>query len=215
VKAMEEQEVKKILGERPVLLVIDVQHDFIDADGAVPCPATSTASVSEMVLNVRKLVDAAQAAKIPTIFTKEIHRVDMRDMGRELDGDEPQHCLEGTKGPIILDEVLPGEKLGQHQYLVPKRRYSAFVNTDIMTLLNGFKADTLILTGAATNVCVHYTGADAHQYDFKIRVVEEATAGTNAELHESALKSLNYLQHGARISINLVLEAMKNFRFPH
>lgn len=206
---------KKILGERPVLLVIDVQHDFIDPDGAVPCPATSVSSVSEMVSNVRKLIDAAQNSQIPTIFTKEIHRPDMKDMGRELDGDEPQHCLEGTKGAVILDEVLPGEKLGRYQYLVPKRRYSAFVNTDIMTLLNGFKADILILTGAATNVCVHYTGADAHQYDFKIRVVDEATAGTNPELHESALKSLSYLQREARVNINLVLEAMKNFEFPH
>ncbi|MEK0319274.1 MAG: cysteine hydrolase family protein, partial [Nitrosopumilus sp.] len=104
---MEQQEAQKILGERPVLLVIDVQHDFMDSDGAVPCPATSTSSVEEMVSNVKKLIDAAQAAKIPTIFTKEIHRPDMKDMGRELDGDEPEHCLEGTKGPIILDEVLP------------------------------------------------------------------------------------------------------------
>ena len=157
---MEQQEAQKILGERQTLLIIDVQHDFIDADGAVPFPATSTSTVAEMVSNVKKLIDAAQAAKIPTIFTKEIHRPDMKDMGRELDGDEPEHCLEGTKGPIILDEVLPGEKLGEYQYLVPKRRYSAFVNTDIMTLLNAFKTDTLILTGAATNVCVHYTGAD-------------------------------------------------------
>jgi len=187
----------------------------MDSDGAVPCPATSTSSVDEMVSNVKKLIDAAQAAKIPTIFTKEIHRPDMKDMGRELDGDEPEHCLEGTKGPIILDEVLPGEKLGDYQYLVPKRRYSAFVNTDIMTLLNGFKSDTLILTGAATNVCVHYTGADAHQYDFKIKVVEEATAGTTKESHEAALNALNYLQHGARVSIDKVLEAMKDFKFPH
>jgi len=211
---MEQQEAQKILGERPTLLVIDVQHDFMDSDGAVPCPATSTSSVAEMVSNVKKLIDAAQAAKIPTIFTKEIHRPDMKDMGRELDGDEPEHCLEGTKGPIILDEVLPGEKLGEYQYLVPKRRYSAFVNTDIMTLLNGFKTDTLILTGAATNVCVHYTGADAHQYDFKIKVVEEATAGTTKESHEAALSALNYLQHGARVSIDKVLEAMKDFKFP-
>lgn len=212
---MAQQESKNILGIHPVLLVIDVQHDFMDSDGAVPCPATSTSSVAEMISNVRKLIDAAQAAKIPAIFTKEIHRSDMKDMGRELDGDEPQHCLEGTKGPVILDEVLPGEKLGEYQYLVPKRRYSAFVNTDIMTILNAFKADTLILTGAATNVCVHYTGADAHQYDFKIKVVEEATAGTTKEAHEAALNALNYLQHGARVPIDKVLEAMKDFKFPH
>ena len=212
---MTQQEAQNFLGKHPVLLVIDVQHDFMDSDGAVPCPATSTSSVGEMVNNVRKLIDAAQAAKIPTIFTKEIHRKDMKDMGRELDGDEPEHCLEGTKGPVILDEVLPAEKLGEYQYLVPKRRYSAFVNTDIMTLLNSFKADTLILTGAATNVCVHYTGADAHQYDFKIKVVVEATAGTSKESHEAALNALNYLQHGAKVPIELVLEAMKDFKFPH
>ena len=212
---MNQEEAQKILGERPTLLIIDVQHDFIDADGAVPCPATSTSGVDEMVSNVKKLVDAAQASKIPTIFTKETHRPDMKDMGRELDGDEPEHCLEGTKGPIILDEVLPGEQPREYQYLVPKRRYSAFVNTDIMTLLSGFKTDTIILTGAATNVCVHYTGADAHQLDFRIKVVEEATAGSSKESHEAALAALNYLQHGARVSIDTVLEAMKNFQFPH
>ena len=59
---MEQQEAQKILGERPTLLIIDVQHDFIDADGAVPCPATSTSTVAEMGSNVKKLIDAAQAA---------------------------------------------------------------------------------------------------------------------------------------------------------
>lgn len=212
---MNQEEVQKVLGKRPCLLIIDVQHDFIDADGAVPCPVTSTSDVDEMVSNVKKLVDAAQAAKIPTIFTKEVHRRDMKDMGRELDGDEPEHCLEGTKGATILDEVLPGEQLGERQYLVQKRRYSAFVNTDIMTLLSGHNIDTIILTGAATNVCVHYTGADAHQLDFKIKVVEEATAGSSKKSHEAALVALDYLQHGARVSIYKVLEAMKNFQFPH
>jgi hypothetical protein len=30
-----------LLGKSPVLLVIDVQHEFLDSNGAVPCPATS------------------------------------------------------------------------------------------------------------------------------------------------------------------------------
>jgi len=200
------------LGKHPVLLVIDVQHEFMDSDGAVPCPATSVSSVKEVIGNIRRLVEAAKISKIPTIFTKEIHRASMIDMGRELDGDEPEHCLEGTKGPVILEEVLPGEKLDENQYLVPKRRYSGFIGTDLIFLLNALKADTLILTGAATNVCVHYTGADAHQYDYKIRVVEEATAGTSPEAHEAALAALEYLQHGARVHIDDVIEALKSFR---
>ncbi len=201
-----------MLGKNPVLLVIDAQHDFMDPDGAIPCKAVSVSSIQEVTANIRRLVEAAKISKIPTIFTKEIHRSSMIDMGRELIGDEPEHCLEGTKGPVILEEVLPGEELKENQYLVTKKRYSAFIGTDIVFLLNRFKADTLILTGAATNVCVHYTGVDAHQYDYKIKVVEEATAGTSPEAHEAALTALEYLQHGARVRIDDVIEAMKNFR---
>lgn len=201
-----------LLGKSPVLLVIDVQHEFLDSDGAVPCPATSVnGGPKEVIANVFRLVNAAKISKIPTVFTRETHRPSMMDMGRELDGDEPRHCLEGTKGPVLMEE-LGTDKLADNQYLVPKRRYSAFIGTDLIFLLNAFKADTLILTGAATNVCVHYTGADAHQYDYRIKVVEEATAGTSPEAHQAALQSLEYLQHGAIVHLDEVVEAMKSFR---
>ncbi len=200
-----------ILGKTPVLLVIDVQHDFMDSDGAVPCPATSVSGPQEVIQNVHRLVNAAKISKIPTIFTREIHRPSMIDMGRELDGNEPRHCLDGTKGPVIM-EGLGADKLEENQYLVPKRRYSAFIGTDLVFLLNAFKTDTLILTGAATNVCVHYTGADAHQYDYRIKVVEEATAGTTPDAHKAALQALEYLQNGAIVHMDEVVEAMKAFR---
>jgi nicotinamidase-related amidase len=204
-----------LLGKSPVLMVIDVQHEFIDTDGAVPCPATSVEGGPKQVVdNIRRLVNAAKISNIPTIFTKEIHRPSMIDMGRELDGNEPKHCLEGTKGPVLMEELGAEGKLAENQFLVPKRRYSAFIGTDLIFLLNAFKADTLILTGAATNVCVHYTGADAHQYDYRIKVVEEATAGTSLESHKAALQSLEYLQNGAIVHMDEIIEAMKAFRRP-
>jgi nicotinamidase-related amidase len=209
------KEDRSLLGKSPVLMVIDVQHEFIDSEGAVPCPATSVSGgPKEVVDNVRRLVNAAKISNIPTVFTKEIHRPSMIDMGRELDGNEPKHCLEGTKGPVLMEELGAEGKLAENQYLVPKRRYSAFIGTDLIFLLNAFKADTLILTGAATNVCVHYTGADAHQYDYRIKVVEEATAGTSPESHKAALQSLEYLQNGAIVHMDEVVEAMKAFKRP-
>lgn len=69
-----------------------------------------------------------------------------------------------------------------------------------------------LLTGATTNVCVHYTGADAHQNDYRIKVVEEATAGTSIAAHNAALEALQYLQHGARVHIDDVLQEMKSFK---
>lgn len=163
-----------------------------------------------MIQNIHRLVNAAKISKIPTIFTREVHRPSMIDMGRELDGNEPRHCIDGTKGPVTMEE-LGADKLEENQFLVPKRRYSAFIGTDLIFLLNAFKADTLILTGAATNVCVHYTGADAHQYDYRIKVVEEATAGTSPEAHKAALEALEYLQNGALVHMGEVVEAIKAY----
>ena len=109
---------------------------------------------------------------------------------------------------------LETNQLADNQYLIPKRRYSAFTGTDLTFLLNAFKADTLVLTGAAANVFVPYTGADAHQYDYKIKVVEEARTGTLSEAHKAALQALEYLQNGAIVHMDEVIEAMKSFRRP-
>lgn len=49
-----------ILGKSPVLLVIDVQHDFMDSYGAVPCPATSVSGPKEVIQNIHRLVNAAK-----------------------------------------------------------------------------------------------------------------------------------------------------------
>lgn len=202
--------VRKMLGKSPVLFVIDAQYDFLDLNGAVPCPAASVSGPNEVIENIKKLIDAAKEANIPTIFTKEVHRPTKIDMGRELDGDEFIHCVEGTKGAEIVEE-LGTSQLAANQFIVPKRRYSAFIGTDVVFLLNAYEVDTLILTGATTNVCVHYTGADAHQQDYQIRVVEETTAGTSKSAHEAALEALEYLQHGARVHLEDVLDAIRAF----
>jgi nicotinamidase-related amidase len=63
-------------------------------------------------------------------------------------------------------------------------------------LFNAFKEGTLVLTRAAINVCVNYTGADAHHYDYRINVVEEATAGTSPEAYKAALNHWNICNMG-------------------
>ncbi len=47
-----------------------------------------------------------------------------------------------------------------------------------------------------TNVCVHYTAADAHQKDYHFHVIEDCCAGSDW----AALTAMEYLQTGARIS---------------
>jgi nicotinamidase-related amidase len=193
---------KPLIVGRAVLVMIDWQRSMYlpAAAGGIP----HMGGAHERVPRARKLVDAARAAGIPIVFIQEVHRPDLVDFGRELDGEEDVHCVEGEKTTEIAAEDLdfrPGD------YFVPKRRYSAFFGTDFEILLKGLKAETLILTGGLTDVCVQYTFADGHQHDYHCRVVEDCVGGSSLSAHESALKSMEYLQSGARCTSAQILEA--------
>jgi nicotinamidase-related amidase len=54
-----------------------------------------------------------------------------------------------------------------------------------------------VLIGGLTDVCVHYTFADAHQRDFYVRVVSDAVGGSSIARHNASLDAMEYLQTGA------------------
>ncbi len=195
---------RALIEGRAALIVIDIQKStFIDdsAERSIP----NMPDYRERMQKARKLVDAAHDADIPVIFIQEIHRPDMVDFGRELDGSETVHCLASDPRTDIAKEEM-GWRDGDYE--VPKRRYSAFFGTDLEILLRGLKAETLLLCGGLTDVCVHYTFVDAHQSDYFCRVVEDCVAGSSLEAHEASLKAIEYLQTGARCSLANTLTAI-------
>lgn len=191
---------------RPALIVIDIQAEtFYDrADEAIP----TMPDYADRMLKARSAIDKAREKGIPVIFIQEVHRPDLVDFGRELDGSEDIHCLETDPGTAIaVDEMgfLPND------YLIKKRRYSAFFGTDFEILLRGLKIDTLLLCGGLTDVCVHYTFVDGHQSDYFCRVIEDCVAGSCEKAHEASLRAMEYLQSGARCSLESVLKVMERF----
>src|SRR5579863_8499653 len=187
---------------RPALVMIDFQRDmYLPGDvGGIP----RMPGVEQRVPRARALVDAARRHGVPVIFIQEVHRPDHIDFGRELDGDEGVHCIEGQRLTEIAAEDVDYRAC---DYFVPKRRYSAFFGTDLEILLKGLKAQTLILTGGLTDVCVHYTFVDAHQSDYYTRVVEDCVIGSSYEAHNASLAAMEYLQTGARRTMAEVLAA--------
>ncbi len=184
---------KKRIEGRPALIVIDIQKSTFIDDREVRS-IDNMPGYRERMTAARDLVDAAQEYKVPVIFIQEVPRSDHIDFGRELDGDEDIHCLEGDPRTEVAEEEL-GYRVGD--YLVPKKRYSAFFGTDFEILLRGLKVDTLILCGELTDVCVHYTLVDGHQSDYFCRVVEDCVSGSSIQAHEAALSAMEYLQTGA------------------
>jgi nicotinamidase-related amidase len=184
------------------LVVIDVQRgEVMPADSGIPIMAGG----AQRHARIREVVTAARAAGVPVVFIQEVHKRTLGDFGRELDGVEGVHCLEGDAATELADglQPLPDE------YLIRKRRYSAFFATELELVLKSYGARTLILVGALTDVCVHYTFADAHQHDYHCRVVTDCVGGSSQAAHDAALEAMAYLQRDCRVVSRDVLDALR------
>lgn len=191
---------------RPVVIVIDMQKG-----GGMPVEVAGIPTMEgfeDRVRRIRRVVDAAREALIPVIFFAEVHRRNKVDFGRELDGDEGVHCLEGDLDTELSEELRPS---GDNEYLISKRRYSCFFGTDLGILLKGLKAETLILTGELTDVCVHYTFVDGHQHDYYMRVVTDCVGGSKRARHDASLDAMRYLQNDALCTSREAIAAIKAF----
>ncbi len=198
---------RELIEGRPALIVIDIQASTFIDDSAVRA-IDNMPGYKERMLAARTAIDAARANDIPVIFVQEVHRPDGIDFGRELDGAEDAHCLENALGTALAIQQMD---VRQDDYVVPKRRYSAFFGTDFEILLRGLKVETLLLVGGLTDVCVHYTFVDGHQSDYFCRVIEECVGGSSIPAHEAALNAMEYLQTGARRSLAETVNAMNSF----
>ncbi|AEF93916.1 isochorismatase hydrolase [Desulfotomaculum nigrificans CO-1-SRB] len=179
---------------KSALLVIDAQKGLLIPEGKQPMPCVD---VRNAVRKIAEVLEIFRRKKLPIIHFMELHRKEMVDFGRELDGTEGVHCIEGTKDAEIIDEVKPSDG----EFIIGKRRYSGFFATDLDLLLRGLGIETVYITGFLTDVCVHYTAVDAHQYNYRVRIVEDAVRGSSWEAHQAAIKAIRYLQREAIISI--------------
>ena len=198
-----EKRARNLIEGRPALIVIDIQKSTFIDDSEVRSIANMPGYRDRMTA-ARDLVDAAHDNDVPVIFIQEVHRPDLIDFGRELDGDEDVHCLDGDPRTEVAKEEMNFRK---GDYVIPKRRYSAFFGTDFEILLRGLRVDTLILCGGLTDVCVHYTFVDGHQSDYFCRVVEDCVGGSSVEAHDAALRAMEYLQTGAVQTRETVIRA--------
>ena len=196
---------RALIEGRAALIVIDIQAStFID--NSEVRSIDNMPGYKDRMLLARTAIDKARETGIPVIFIQEVHHPSMVDFGRELDGDEDVHCLEDNPKTAIAVEEMD---FRPNDYLIRKRRYSAFFGTDFEILLKGLGVNTLILVGGLTDVCVHYTFVDGHQSDYFCRVIEDCVAGSSVAAHDASLKAMEYLQTGAIRTLDEVLTAMQ------
>lgn len=156
------------------------------------------------------LVARCRAKGVPVVFIQEVHKPSLVDIGRELDGAEGVHCVEGDP----RTELHPGLEPRPDEYLIRKRRYSAFYGSELDIVLKGYRAQTVVLIGGMTDVCIHYTAVDAHQLDYHFRTVSDMVIGSSQKAHDAALRAMKYLQRDALVSLAAVHDWLETLPAP-
>lgn len=164
---------------RTAVLVIDMVRDFTDMEhGRVP-----NATAARLVPVIADYVEAARARQARIIWVIDRHRAGKPDW--ELEHVRP-HCDDSTDGIALAPELIPQPD----DYIVYKRRYSAFVGTDLDLILRDNHIERVILVGTKTNVCVRAAAQDAFEHNYHVVIPRECVGTDRADLHEAHMYDL-------------------------
>lgn len=176
-------------GERPAVIVVDVNYNFV---GEAPEPILESIkkyrnSCGEEgwhgVYHIQRLLEAARAKGIPIIYSSAPPRQKSLDVGRWAGKNSRNDEDFGDKandGNDIVREIAP--KPGD--VVILKDKPSVFFGTPLVSYLTELKVDTLLVAGTTTSGCVRATVVDGFSYNYKVAVVEECVFDRGQASHE-------------------------------
>jgi nicotinamidase-related amidase len=98
----------------------------------------------------------------------------------------------------------------REDYFVLKAKHSAFYSTTLDLLLAYLGAKTLILTGAATDICILFTANDAYMRDFNLFIPRDCVAANDEKTNEATLRyTEKVLKAETRVSTEIDFKKLK------
>ncbi|MCL2526471.1 MAG: cysteine hydrolase [Coriobacteriia bacterium] len=188
---------------KSALLVIDMQNDFVREGAIMEVPDAKT-----QLEGIAGLIESCRTQDIPVIYT--VHQTDPRYNPLEIASFphlKTAGMREGTDGIEVVSELTP--RAGD--YVLRKRRYSAFFQTDLEMILRNMKVespiDTLIICGTVTNICCESTARDAYFRDFKVVFGSDVCSALSEEAHVATLANMELF--GRVMSAQQIIEKLK------
>jgi gluconolactonase len=173
---------------RCVMLIQDLQNDVIIEGGAfADSGSPEHAKEQNVVENVAELADTCRSKGIPVIHVWYI--VEEGAPGLKLNAGlfnglkDANALVRGTWGAAPADGLEPKDG----DLIVEKMRMSAWQGTRLESLLAGLGRDTIIVTGAWTNMSVEHTSRTGADKGFFMVVPEDGCSTMNADWHNASI----------------------------
>jgi gluconolactonase len=171
------------------LVIQDLQNDTVSEGGAFADTGSyDHATAQDVVANVARLAGAARAAGIPVIHIWYI----VEEGARGLQLNAPLYRGIKDSGAVVRGSwgAAPAAGLEPQEgdFVVEKTRMNGFYGTRLDPILRALDTETLIITGAWTNMSIEHTARHAADAGYRAVVVSDGTSTMNADWHRAAIE---------------------------
>jgi ureidoacrylate peracid hydrolase len=176
---------------RTALLTIDLQNDFLHAQGAYGRAGQGAGTITALPTSIAPLRDAlrakggtyvsAQFTLVPGPEGTPLIAPHLKKLRPFLTKGD---FAPGSFGHDLVDDLAPAD------YTVEKVNYSAFFQTRLEYILRALEIDTLIIGGIVTNGGVASTVRDAHLREIHTILLSDGCAAFKPKVHDATLVSL-------------------------
>jgi maleamate amidohydrolase len=193
-------------GDKPALLVVDVNVGFTDDQSPLAC------ALDDVVLAIDRLLREFRKAEFPVVYTTVSYSA----------GDKVAAAAFLDKIPALLTlqagsrwvEIDPRIAPLPHEPVLNKLFASAFFGTPLASLLASAGCDSVVVTGASTSGCVRATAVDALQHGYRPVVPREAVGDRNPAAHEANLYDID-TKYGDVVGVDDVVAHLEEVGAAH
>jgi maleamate amidohydrolase len=193
-------------GDRPALLVVDMNVAFTDPRSPLAC------DLDRVVGAVARLLEEARRAQIPVVYTTVAYDEGGRQAAAAFIDKVPALLtLEAGTGWVEIDPRIAPRP---DEPVLTKLFASAFFGTTLASLLVAAGCDSVVVTGASTSGCVRATVVDALQHGYRPLVPREAVGDRNPRAHEASLYDVD-AKYGDVVSLAEAVDYLEELAAAH
>ncbi len=187
--------------EHTALLLIDMQHDFVEPEGVFGRMGIDLSMYRESRPRMRRLLEAARECGVLVVHIQNTalpHRLsdspaqvrfNLRMHAAARPSDDPlRYTIPGSAGHEFVPDLAPDGD----EPVVRKYRSSGFWGTNLDLLLRSNGVETVVVTGCTTEGCVESTARDAMFNDYYVVVAQDCVASDDEAQHAASMLLMSH-----------------------